>query len=115
MTGSTRRTIEFGSAGISSISVNVIKRIVDLDQDEPIVISGTIGDSGIHGSAMIDSRASTQFLNLDFTIKHNIPLNLKTKPDTLIVVDGQEAASLTHTCCKWGLRIIALKSDRPAN
>ena len=48
---------------------------------------------------MIDSGASTQFIDLDFAVKNNLPLNLKPKPETLIVVDGREAESqLTHTC-----------------
>ena len=48
---------------------------------------------------MIDSGASTQFLDLDFAVKNNLPLDLKPKPETLIVVDGREATSqLTHTC-----------------
>ena len=51
------------------------------------------------GSPMIDSGASTQFIDLDFVVKNNLPLTLKPKPETLIVVDGREAESqLTHTC-----------------
>ena len=51
------------------------------------------------GSAMIDSGASTQFIDLDFAVKNNLPLTLKTKPETLIVVDGREGENqLTHTC-----------------
>ena len=53
----------------------------------------------ITASAMIDSGASTQFIDLDFAIKNNLPLTLKPKPETLIVVDGREAENqLTHTC-----------------
>ena len=51
------------------------------------------------GSAMIDSGASTQFIDLDFVVKNNRPSTLKTKPETLIVVDGRETEKqLTHTC-----------------
>ena len=78
----TRRTSGFGSTGISSISVN---SAVDLGCDEPMVIPVTIGD--ITGSAMIDSGASTQFLDLDFAVKHNLPLDLKSNPATLIMVE----------------------------
>ena len=88
-----RGTSGFGSTGIFSISVNS----TDLGCDEPMVIPVSIGD--ITGSAMIDSGASTQFLDLDFAVKYKLPLDLKTNPDTLIVVDGREAETqLTHTC-----------------
>ena len=51
------------------------------------------------GSAMIDSGASTQFIDLDFAVKNNLPLTFKPKPETLIVVDGRQAENqLTHTC-----------------
>ena len=51
------------------------------------------------GFAMIDSGASTQFIDLDFVVKNNQPLTLKPKPETLIVVDVREAESqLTHSC-----------------
>ena len=51
------------------------------------------------GSAMIDSGASTQFIDLDFAVKNNLPLTLKPKPETLIIVDGREAENqLTQTC-----------------
>ena len=51
------------------------------------------------GSAMIVSGVSTQFIDLDFAVKNNLPLTLKLKPEILIVVDGIEVENqLTHTC-----------------
>ena len=51
------------------------------------------------GSAMIDSGASTQFIDLDCVLRNNLPLPLKPKPGTIIVVNGREAENqLTHTC-----------------
>ena len=95
----TRGTSGFGSIGISSISVNMSDPAVNLSCDEPIVIPVVIGDPGISGSAIINSGASTQFLDFDFAVKNNLSLDLKPNPDTLIVVDGREAdAPLTHTC-----------------
>lgn len=79
------------------ISSNSATSIIDLGCDKPMVIPVTIGD--ITSSTIIESRASTQFLNLGFTVKHNLPLNLKSNSDTLIIVDSREAeVPLTHSC-----------------
>ena len=64
----------------------------------PVTLQHTTNTS-VPGSAIIDSLASTQFLDLDFTVKYNLPLYLKPKPKTLIVVDGREATNqLINTC-----------------
>ena len=48
---------------------------------------------------MILSGPSTQFIDVDFVVNKNLPLTLKPKPETLIVVDGREAANqLIHSC-----------------
>ena len=48
---------------------------------------------------MIDSGASTQFIDPEFTHKLGLRLDQKAVPGALIVVDGREAvAPLTHTC-----------------
>ena len=53
----------------------------------------------LRSSAIFDSRAWTLFLDLNFAVKNNLPLNLKIKPETLIVVEEREAENqLTHTC-----------------
>ena len=79
----------FGSTGINS---------ADLGCNEPMIVPVRLNNNTA-GSAMIDSGASTQFIDLDFAVKNNLPLTLKPKPETLIVVDGREAESqLTHTC-----------------
>ena len=63
----------------------------------PAILQHTNG-TPVPSSAMIDSGASTQFLDLDSAVKHNLPLDLKHKPETLIVLDGREATNrLTHT------------------
>ena len=79
----------FGSTGINS---------ADLGCNEPMIVPARL-NKDTTGSAMIDSGASTQFIDLDFAVKNNLPLTLKPKPETLIVVDGREAENqLTHTC-----------------
>ena len=75
--------------------------VTNLGCNQPMVIPVTLQHTGtpVPSSAMINSRVSTQFLDLDFAVKNNLPLDLKPKPETLIVVDGREATSqLTHTC-----------------
>ena len=79
----------FGSTGINS---------ADLGCNKPIIVLVRL-NKNTTGSAMIDSGASTQFIDLDFAVKNNLQLTLKPKPETFIVVDGREAESqLTHTC-----------------
>ena len=78
----------FGSTGINS---------ADLGCNEPMIVPARV-NTDTTGSAMIDSGASTQFIDLDFAVKNNLPLTLKPKPETLIVVDGREAKNqLIHT------------------
>ena len=84
-----RATKGFGSTGINS---------ADLGCNEPMIVLVEL-NKDTNGSAMIDSGASTQFIDLDFVLRNNLPLTLKAKPETLIVVDGREAENqLTHTC-----------------
>ena len=70
----------FGSTGINS---------ADLGCNEPMIVPVRLNNNTA-GSAMIDSGASTQFIDLDFAVKNNLPLTLKPKPETLIVVHQQQ-------------------------
>jgi len=49
---------------------------------------------------MIDSGASSQFIDLDFTLSLNLPLDLKRKPEDLVLADGvhSKVGQITHTC-----------------
>ena len=67
----------FGSTGINS---------AELGCNEPMIVPARL-NKDTTGSAIIDSGASTQFIDLDFAVKNNLPLTLKPKPETLIVVD----------------------------
>ena len=94
-----------GSSGFGSTSTSTATATAeptDLGCNQHMVIPVTLQRTPgtlVPGSAMIDSGASTQFLDLDFAVKNNLPLDLKLEPETLIVVDGREATSqLTHTC-----------------
>ena len=86
---SKRGSKGFGYTGINS---------ADLGCNEPMIIPVHL-NKDITASAMIDSGASTQFIDLDFAVKNNLPLTMKPTPETLIVVDRREAENqLTHTC-----------------
>ena len=71
----------FGSTGINS---------ADLGCNEPMIFPVRLNKDTI-GSAMMDSGVSTQFIDFQFAVKHNLRLTLKPKPVTLIVVFGREA------------------------
>ena len=74
----------------------------DLGCNQPMIIPVTLQHTTvtpIPSSTMIHHGASTQFLDLDFAVKHNLPLDLKPKLETVIVVEGREATNQsTHTC-----------------
>ena len=87
-------TTKRGYQGLRSSGFNS----VDLGCNEPMIVPVRL-NKDTTGSAMIDNGASTQFIDLDFAVKHNLPLTLKPKPETLIIVDGREAKNqLIHTC-----------------
>ena len=85
----------------SRICTGLSANSADLGCGDPMVIPVTIKDTrnGIAASAMIDSGASTQFIDSDFAHQLGLRLELKPVPEALIVVDGREATTpLTHTC-----------------
>jgi len=49
---------------------------------------------------MIDWGASSQFIDLDFALSLNLPLDLKRKPEDLVLADGvhSKVGQITHTC-----------------
>ena len=48
---------------------------------------------------MIDSRTSSQFINLDFALGLNLALDKKTTPEDLVLADGvcSKVGQITHT------------------
>ena len=51
-------------------------------------------------TCMIDSRASSQSIDLDFAWNLNLPLVLKKKPEDLVLADGvrSKVGQIMHTC-----------------
>ena len=78
-----RESQGFGSTGINS---------ADLGCNESMIVPVCL-NKDTSGSATIDSGASTQFIDLDFAVKNNMPRSLKPTPETLIVVDEREATN----------------------
>ena len=65
----------------------------------PITIGTLTTTNTSNTTAMIDCRASTQFIDSQFVCKLGLPLKEKPYPEQLIVVDGRETeVPLTHTC-----------------
>ena len=64
---------ERGSKGFGSTGINS----ADLGCNEPMIVPVRLNNNTT-GSAMIDSGASTQFIDQDFVVKNNLPLTLKT-------------------------------------
>ena len=95
---------------ISSISISG-----DLGSEEPLTLPAIIRQSAIvnankldfdlepelvPANLMIDSGASSQFIDREYAEKHNLTLTLKNKPENLILADGKASivGQITHTC-----------------
>jgi hypothetical protein len=49
--------------------------------------------SGTSGSIMVDSGATSCFIDFDFALSQNFPLRKKTHPEALLVVDGRKSSA----------------------
>ena len=93
----TSRGIQgFGSTGLAT---------TDLGCGDPMVIPVGIKNNYNNNqipwkpaSAIIDSGASTQFIDPEFGQGLGLQLDPKLVPESLTVVDGSKTAPLTHTC-----------------
>jgi len=81
---------------ISSVSVSVFG---DLRLEEPLTLSCFVNDD-FPATCMVDSGASSQFIDLDFALNLNLPLVPKEKPEDLVPADGSRSivGQITHTC-----------------
>lgn len=75
-----------------------------LQCNEPMIVAIRL-KKDTTGSARIDSGASTQFIAIDLAVKNNLPLKLKPKPETPIVVDGKEAENQLTDICTFRLTV----------
>ena len=79
---------------ISSVSVSE-----DLGFEDPITLLYTINET-YPATCMIDSGASSQFINHDFAMKLNLKLDRKKKPKALVLANGvhSKVGQIMHTC-----------------
>jgi len=79
---------------LSSVSVSG-----ELGSEDPLILPCLVNENH-SASCMINSGASSQFIDLDFTLSLNLPLDLKRKPEDLVLADGvcSKVGQITHTC-----------------
>ena len=71
----------------------------DLESDDPITLPYTVNENH-HTTYMIDSGASSQFINLDFALGLNLAFDKKNTPEDLVLANGvcSKVGQITHTC-----------------
>jgi len=79
---------------ISSVSMSG-----DLGSEDLLTLSCFVNED-FPATCMVDSGASSQFIDLDFALNLNLPLALKEKPEHLVLADGARSivGQITHTC-----------------
>jgi len=79
---------------ISSVSVSG-----DLGSEDPLTLSCFMNED-FPATCMVDSGASSQFIDLDFALNLNLPLVPKGKPEDLVLADGARSiiGQITYTC-----------------
>ena len=89
---------------ISSISVLSLlsasgSKCHDLGSDDPITLPCLVNEN-LRATCMIYSGASSQFIDHDFALNMNLKLDLKEKPEDLVLADGvhSKVGQITHTC-----------------
>jgi len=90
----TRRRRLAAAQHISSISISA-----DLGSEDPLTLPCLVNNT-LPATCMVDSGASSQFIDLDFALNMDLPLILKKKPEDLVLADGarSKVGQITHTC-----------------
>jgi len=89
------RRIHYSAAlRLSSVSVSG-----ELGLEDPLILPCLVNEN-YSASCMIVSGASSQFIDLHFALSLNLPLDLKRKPEDLVLADGvrSKVEQITHTC-----------------
>lgn len=70
-----------------------------LGSEEPLTLPAIV-NLDHPATLLIDSGASSHFIDLDYATKLKLPLELKIKPKSLILADGKPSpiGMITHTC-----------------
>ena len=86
-------------SSISVLSLSSVLKCNDLGSDNPITLPCLVNEN-LPATCMIDSGASSQFIDRDFALNMNLKLDLKEKPEDLVLADGvrSKVRQITHTC-----------------
>ena len=71
----------------------------DLGSEEPLTLPVIVNDS-LSASLLMDSGASSQFIDVDYVGHMNLKMTLKPESQDLILADGKPSpiGKITHTC-----------------
>jgi len=89
---------------VTSVNSKIISSVslcstYDLGSDDPITLPCLVNNTH-QATCMVDSGASSQFIDLDFALNLNLKLDLKPVPEDLVLADGlrSKVGQITHTC-----------------
>src|SRR5258705_1271161 len=89
---------------VTSVNSKIISSVLlystyDLGSNDPITLPCLINNTH-QATYMVDSGASSQFINLDFALNLNLKLDLKPMLEDLMLANGlhSKVKQITHTC-----------------
>jgi len=80
----------FSTPDSAPISTQFIHSL-NLGNKAPLVLPATF--SGTSGSIIVNSGATSCFIDFNFALSQNFPLRKKTHPEALLVVDGRKSSA----------------------
>ena len=83
----------------SALQISCISLSGDLGSEDPITLSCHVNNS-LPATLMLDSGASSQFIDHDYVKTMNLPMILKPKPEDLALADGSQSIvrQITYMC-----------------
>jgi hypothetical protein len=71
----------------------------DLGSEDPLTLPVIVNNS-LSASLLMDSGASSQFIDVDYAERMNLEMTLKPESQDLILADGKPSpiGKITHTC-----------------
>ena len=100
--------ISISSKKVSPVAATINSKLIssvslystyDLGSDDPITLPYLVNNTH-QSTCMVDSGASSQFIDLDFALNLNLKLDLKPELEDLVLADGlrSKVGQITHTC-----------------
>ena len=78
--------LKISSISVLSLSSTSGSKCHDLGSDDPITLPCLVNEN-LRATYMIDLGASSQFIDRDFALNMNLNLDLKEKPEDLVLAD----------------------------